>query len=179
MVPAPGEIAEVPLASLLQFNSEGYYGRRIKVQGVVTEQKENSLFIQDGGASLYVKCGQADPVSPGDVVQVVGFPSWANTRRCWKTPFSMSLGIKLSLRRCNVRIDQLPSEDYDTVLVRLRGRLINRIERADEQILVLWRPTNLILNARLNSAKADSRFPGVAKRQRTGIDRRLPGAAGG
>jgi signal transduction histidine kinase len=57
----------------------------------------------------------------------------------------------------HVRIDQLPSEDYDTVLVRLRGRLINRIQRADEQILVL-EATNLILNARLDSAKADNRF---------------------
>jgi signal transduction histidine kinase len=156
-VPAPGEIAQVPLASLLQFNSEGSYGRRVKVQGVVTEQKENSLFIQDGGASLYVKCGQADPVSPGDVVQVVGFPVLGQYAPVLEDATFRVVGHKAQPVPLQARIDQLPSEDYDTVLVRLRGKLINRIERADEQILVL-EATNLILNARLNLAKADSRF---------------------
>jgi len=159
-VPAPGEIAQVPLASLLQFNSEGYYARRVKVQGVVTEQKGNSLFIQDGGASLYVKSGQANPVSPGDVVQVVGFPVLGQYAPVLEDAVFRVIGHQPEAAPVNVRIDQLPSEEYDTVLVRLRGRLINRIERSDEQILVL-EATNLILNARLDSAKADSRVTGL------------------
>ena len=153
----PGEIDEVPLASLLQFNSKGYYGRRIKVQGVVTEQKENSLFIQNGGASLYVKTGQADPVAPGDLVQVVGFPVLGQYAPMVEDAVFHVIGHQAQPAPVQVRIDQLPSEDYDTVLVRLRGRLINRIQRADEQILVL-EATNIILNARLNSVKADDRF---------------------
>jgi signal transduction histidine kinase len=155
--PAPSEIAQVPLASLLQYNSEGYYGRRVKVQGVVTEQKGNSLFIQDGGASLYVKCGQANPVSPGDLVQVIGFPVLGQYAPVLEDAIFRVTGHRSQPAPVHVRIDQLPSEDYDTVLVRLRGRLINRIQRADEQILVL-EATNLILNARLDSAKADNRF---------------------
>jgi signal transduction histidine kinase len=155
-IPAPGEIAEVPLASLLQFNSEGYYGRRVKVVGVVTEQKENSLFIQDGGASLYVKCGQADPVRPGDVVQVVGFPVLGQYAPVLEDAIFHVIGRQPQPAPLRVRIDQLPSEDYDTVLVRLRGKLINRIQRADDQILVL-EAENLILNAHLESAKADAR----------------------
>ena len=155
--PAPTDIAQVPLASLLQFNSEGYYGRRVKVQGVVTEQKENSLFIQDAGASVYVKCGQADPVLPGDVVQVVGFPVLGQYAPVLEDSIFRVIGHQSPPAPVQVRIDQLPTEDYDTVLVRLRGRLINRIERAGEQILVL-EATNLILNARLDSTKADSRF---------------------
>jgi signal transduction histidine kinase len=157
MEPAPGEIDEVPLASLLQFNSKGYYGRRVKVQGVVTEQKENSLFIQNGGASLYVKTGQADPVAPGDLVQVVGFPVLGQYAPMLEDAVFHVIGHQAQPAPVQVRIDQLPSEDYDTVLVRLRGRLINRIQRADEQILVL-EATNIILNARLNSDKADNRF---------------------
>jgi signal transduction histidine kinase len=161
-VPAPSEIAQVPLASLLQFNSEGYFGRRVKVQGVVTEQKENSLFIQDHGASLYVKCGQANPVSPGDVVQVVGFPVLGQYAPVLEDATFRVIGHRSQPAPLPVRIDQLPSEDYDTVLVRLRGRLINRIQRADEQILVL-EATNLILNARLDSTKADNRFTALQK----------------
>jgi signal transduction histidine kinase len=155
-VPAPGEIAEVPLASLLQFNSEGYYGRRVKVQGVVTHQKEGSLFIQDGLASLYVKSAQTNPVWPGDVVQVIGFPVLGQYAPVLEDAIFHVIGHQSEPAPAQVRIDQLPTDDYDTVLVRLRGRLINRIERADEQILVL-EAGNLILNARLNSAKADRR----------------------
>jgi len=156
-VPAPSEIAQVPLASLLQFNSEGYYGRRVKVQGVVTHQKENSLFIQDGRASLYVKSAQTNPVSPGDVVQVIGFPVLGQYAPVLEDAIFHVIGHQPEPAPTRARIDQLPTDDYDTVLVRLNGRLINRIERADEQILVL-EAENLILNARLNSAKADRRF---------------------
>ncbi|HEY3864307.1 MAG TPA: histidine kinase [Verrucomicrobiae bacterium] len=156
-VPPPGDIAEVPLASMLQFNSEGYYGRRIKVKGVVTEQKENSLFIQDGGASLYVKCGQANPVSPGDVVEVAGFPVLGQYAPVLDDAIFKVVGHQAEPAPMAVRIDQLPSEDYDTLLVRLRGKLMNRIQRAGDQILVL-EAENLILNAHLNASKADSRF---------------------
>ena len=58
----------------MRFNSEGYYGRRVKVQGVVTEQKGNSLFIQFRGDGLYVKTYQTNALLPGDVVEVTGFP---------------------------------------------------------------------------------------------------------
>jgi signal transduction histidine kinase len=156
-VPAPGEIAEVPLASLLQFNSQGYYGRRVKVQGVVTQQKENSLFIQDGSASLYVRSTLTNPVAPGDVVQVTGFPVLGQYAPVLEDAIFHVVGHQAEPAPALVRIDQLPSDDYDTVLVRLRGKLMNRIERADEQILVL-EAENLILNARLNSSKADRRF---------------------
>jgi signal transduction histidine kinase len=156
-VPAPSEIAEVPLSSLLQFNSEAFYGRRVKVQGVVTEQKANSLFIQDRGASLYVRSAQADPVSPGDVVQVIGFPVLGQYAPMLEDAIFRVIAHHTAPAPVPVRIDQLPSEEYDTLLVRLQGRLINRIERADEQILVLA-AENIILNARLESIKADTRF---------------------
>jgi signal transduction histidine kinase len=155
--PAPKDTDEVPLASLLQFNSKGYYGRRVKVQGVVTEQKANSLFIQDGGGSLYVKTGQDNSVSPGDVVQVVGFPALGQYAPGLEDAVFRVVGHQPEPQAVNVSIDQLPSEDYNNVLVRLSGRLINRIQRADEQILVL-EATNLILNARLDAGKADARF---------------------
>jgi signal transduction histidine kinase len=170
-VPPPSEIAEVPLASLLQFNSEGYYGRRVKVQGVVTQQKENSLFIQDGRASLYVKSTQTNPVSPGDVVQVIGFPVLGQYAPVLEDAIFHVIGHQAEPAPAQVRIDQLPTDDYDTVLVRLRGRLINRLERGDEQILVL-EAENLILNARLNSAKADRRFlalPNGSELELTGV----------
>jgi signal transduction histidine kinase len=90
-------------------------------------------------------------------VQVVGFPVLGQYAPVLEDAIFQVIGHQAEPAPVSVRIDQLPSEDYDTVLVRLRGKLINRIERADDQILVL-EAENLILNAHLNSSKADSRF---------------------
>ena len=156
-LPAPGNPVEVPMASLLQFNSEGYYGRRVEVRGVVTEQKGSTLFIQDRGATLYVKSDQSTPVVPGDIVKVIGFPVLGQYAPVLEDAVFHRVGHETPPEPVEVGIEQLLSEDYDLVLVRLRGRLMNRVERYDEQVLVL-EAANLILSAHLDNAKADSRI---------------------
>jgi signal transduction histidine kinase len=51
----------------------------------------------------------------------------------------------------------LLSEDYDGELVRLRARLVNHVQRGDEQVLVL-EAENMILSARVDSARAAPNF---------------------
>ncbi len=154
---APGSPVQVPLAALLQFNSEGFYGRRIEVHGVVTEQKANSLFIQDNGASLYVKGLTSVAVIPGDVVKVVGFPVLGQYAPVLEDSVFEKIGHEASPAPVNVEIEQLLTEDYDRELVRIHGVLINRMDRLNEQVLVL-QATNIILSARLDNAKADERI---------------------
>lgn len=154
--PAPGNPVEVPMASLLQFNSEGYYGRRVEVQGVVTEQKGHSLFIQDHGASLYVKSQQSTTVVPGDVVKVIGFPVLGQYAPVLEDAVFQNIGHEMPPAPVDVKIEQLAAEDYDRVLVRLRGRLMNRLERVDEHVLVL-EASNIILSAHLDKSTASDR----------------------
>jgi signal transduction histidine kinase len=156
-LPAPGNPVEVPMASLLQFNSEGYYGRRVQVRGVVTEQKGDSLFIQDHGATLYVKSQQSTPVVPGDVVKVIGFPVLGQYAPVLEDAVFQSVGHEAPPVPVDVGIEQLLTENYDLMLVRLRGRLMNRVDRYDEQVLVL-ESENSILSAHLDSAKTDARI---------------------
>ena len=127
--PPPGNPVEVPMAALLQFNSEGYYGRRVEVHGVVTEQKGNSIFIQDHGASLYVKSQDNTPVAPGDVLQVVGFPVLGQYAPVLEDAVFNKVGHETPPAPADVEIEQLLTEDYDRELVRLRGHLINRMDR--------------------------------------------------
>jgi len=155
--PAPGSPAEVPLAALLQFNSEGYYGRRVEVSGTVTEQKGNSIFIQDHGASLYVKSQQMVSVAPGDILKIVGFPVLGQYAPVLEDALFQKIGHQAPPAPVNVKIEQLLTEDYDRELVRLRGRLISRMDRPGEQVLVL-EATNVILSARLDNAKMDARI---------------------
>ena len=111
--PAPSNPIEVPMGSLLQFNSEGYYGRRVEVRGVVTEQKGSSLFLQDHGATLYVKSEQSTPVIPGDFVKVIGFPVLGQYAPELEDAVYQIVGHESPPVPVNVSIEQLLTEDYD------------------------------------------------------------------
>ncbi len=171
-VPAPSDVVQVPLANLLQFNSQGSYGRLVKVQGVVTEQKGNAVFIQDGGAGLYVKCSHAAAVSPGALLEVTGFPVLNQIAPIVEDATFRVIGQRPVPDPVDVKIDQLPYGDgeYDAVLVRFRARLVNRAERPDEQRLIL-EANNLMLTARLDTCKVDHSF----KALRAGSELELTG----
>ncbi len=158
--PAPGEVVDVPLTQLFQFNPPGYYGRRVRVQGAVTAQKGSSLFIQDHGEGLSIKTHATNLLVPGDIVSVTGFPRVGQYSPVLEDAVVRRLSHGAPPPPLNVRIDQLLSEDYDGELVRLKGRLMNRVQRGDEQVMVL-EAENLILSARVDSAKADSSFNGL------------------
>ena len=74
--PPPGEPKDVSIASLAQFNSDGYYGNLVMVKGVVTLQKpDGPLFVQNGGYGLCVQLAQSRPARSrrrGD-----GFPGYS------------------------------------------------------------------------------------------------------
>jgi signal transduction histidine kinase len=152
---APAETVEIPLAQLFQFNS--HYGQRVRVQGVVTEQKGSSLFIQDQGEGLSITTHQTNQYIPGDLVAVTGFPRVGQYSPVLEDAVIRRFGHRPPPAPITVRIDQLLSEDYNGELVRLRGRLMNRVQRGDERVLVL-EAENLILSARIDAANADSRF---------------------
>jgi signal transduction histidine kinase len=145
------------LAQLFRFNSGSYYGHRVQVEGVVTEQKGGSIFIQDQGEGLSVKTHQTNVFVPGDIVSVVGFPAVGHY-----SPVLEDSVVRQVLRGAppapvNVRPDDLLSEDYDGELVRLRARLVNHVQRGDEQVLVL-EAENMILSARVDSVRAAPNF---------------------
>jgi signal transduction histidine kinase len=155
--PAASDPVEVPLAGLLQFNSQGYYGHRVKVRGVVTEQKGDSVFIQEHSARLSVKTQQTARFFPGDRVEVIGFPVLGPHAPVLEDAILRPIGRQSPPAPVDIAIDQLPSEDYEAQLVRLRAPLINRIRRFDQQVLVLD-ASNLIVNALLDNANLDRRF---------------------
>ncbi len=151
------EVIEVPLAQLFQFNPGSYYGRRVKVQGIVTEQKGGSFFIQDKGEGLSVKTHETNIFLPGDVVSVTGFPAVGQYSPVLEDSVVRRLERGAPPAPVNVMPDQLLSEDYDSDLVRLRARLMNHVQRGDEQVLVL-EAEYMILSARVDSAHTDKDF---------------------
>jgi signal transduction histidine kinase len=78
-VPAPAnpfDTPTLPVISLMQFTPQFSHGHRIHVRGVVTcQQPGNFLWIQDGAKGLCIQSHQAGTLSPGDDVDVLGFPA--------------------------------------------------------------------------------------------------------
>lgn len=76
IMPAP-RIEDLPITridELLQFSQSGYSGHRVKVRGTVTHHEPGrALWIRDGGRGLEVATTQATSVSPGELVEIVGF----------------------------------------------------------------------------------------------------------
>lgn len=76
VTPAPSveDLPVTPINELLQFSQSGFSGHRVKVRGVVTHHEPGrTLWLQDGGRGLEVASNRDVVLSPGDMVEVVGF----------------------------------------------------------------------------------------------------------
>jgi signal transduction histidine kinase len=68
-----------PLNAIAQYRRDRLANGQVHVKGVVTYQRKGQdLFLQDASGGLQVKSKLAVSVSPGDVVEAVGFPAVEN-----------------------------------------------------------------------------------------------------
>jgi len=66
-----------PLNNLAQYRSDHTLGQRVHVCGVVTYQRPGEdVFLQDATGGMQVRSRQLDLVTPGEMVEAVGFPSF-------------------------------------------------------------------------------------------------------
>jgi signal transduction histidine kinase len=158
--PSHGQPEEVSISSLAQFNSGGYYGNLVKVSGVVTLQKsDGTLFIQNQGYGLYVQVAQPAELAPGDHVIVSGYSALGQY-----VPILEDATVQL------MDHDEPPlpipadlatllnaPENFEGVLVHLKASLMNLVESAGRQTLVL-QSSNSIFTANIDNAQADEHF---------------------
>ncbi len=75
---APSDPFAIPtqsISSLFRFTPQGVHGHRVLVRGTVTLCDGETLYLQDGEAGLYVETLDEGRLKPGEVVEVLGFPS--------------------------------------------------------------------------------------------------------
>lgn len=158
--PPPRQPEEVSIASLAQFNSVGYYGNLVKVSGVVTLQKpDGTLFIQNKGYGLYVQADQPVKLIPGDRVMVAGYSALGQYVPTLEDATVQFLGHSETPSPIPADLETLLNapEDFDGLLVHLQANLMNLVESAGRQTLVL-QSSNSIFTATLENAQADERF---------------------
>jgi signal transduction histidine kinase len=175
-VPPESEISKVALKNLARFDFADFYGRRVEVQGIVTERNENSLIIQNGDTGLYIKTVETNRVTTGDCLAAIGFPTPSQYAPSLEDATLRVIGHSSEPAPAGITVEQLPSENYENLLVRVHSRLMNRIERANEEILTLEAP-NLIVNARLPLSRSGGSLSSLQKGsllELTGVCRAVP-----
>jgi PAS domain S-box-containing protein len=150
--PAPSDPFALPLrtlASLLQFSTRRNFGHRVRVKGTVTFQRHgDGIYIKDETEDIYVQTAQEDPLVPGDVVEVVGFPMLGDFQPSMADAIYRKVGKGPAPQPVAAPDNLDNAEGLDTSLVRIQGRLLDAMLVPGDKILVL-QSTNLIVRAEL------------------------------
>jgi signal transduction histidine kinase len=171
--PSPEQPKEVSIASLAQFNSGGYYGNLVKISGVVTLQKaDGTLFIQNQGSGLCVQVAQTAKLAPGDRVMVLGYSALGQYVPMLEDATVQLIGHGEPPLAIPADLETLLNapEDFTGVLVHLNATLMNLVESAGRQTLVL-QSSNSIFTANIENSHADEHF----KSQKLGSEIALTG----
>jgi signal transduction histidine kinase len=158
--PSAPQPKEISIDNLAQFNSSGFSGNLVKVSGVVTLQKpDGTLFVQNGEYGLAVQLVQSASLEPGDRVIVSGYSALGQYVPILEdaTAQLLSHGSPLSPVMTDLQTLLDRPENFDGTLVKLKADLINFVESADRQTLVL-QSSNSFFTATFESAKRDDRF---------------------
>lgn len=157
--PAPPEpFAAVlrPLSSLQRFTAEGLSGHRIHVRGVVVfQQPGRLLYISDGRNGLRVETRQSIGLRSGDIVDVLGFPHLADFKPILQDATFQRRGTGPPPQPLDLTAKQLLEGDYDSTLVSIKARLLEKSLLPEQQTLLL-EAGGLMFNAALEGLKSDS-----------------------
>jgi len=126
-----------PIGMVARFAPRRSPGHRIRVQGVVTFQDANAIYLSDGQTGLRVQTSQSDRFKPGDRLDVAGFPRASDYTLTVEDAACRRIASQAPLTPIPVRADQVLDGDYDSLPVAIEGRLLARSILADSQTLVL------------------------------------------
>ena len=127
---------------LLRFRSDANASQRVMVQGVVTLRVAGRLYIQDESGSLQVLASNT-PVSVGDLVEAVGYPSPSQQGPVLEDAVIRRLGQGMANEPTAVLAEQILSGSYDNRLVTLEARVVSQGGSLAQQTLMLQSGYNL------------------------------------
>jgi len=147
--PPPPDAFAIPLRSLqsvLTFGAEGAGAHRTKIAGTVSYQRlGRGLYLQEGDQGIYVQTTQATVTPPGTKVEAVGFSAAGAYSPVLESAKFKVLGSAEppAARRANASEmignlgEGFPTAPYDSLLVRTQGWVVERIQRAGDEVVVL------------------------------------------
>ena len=128
---APGPFREplIPINTIGQYHRGRASGDRVHVKGVVTYQRTGEdVFISDTTEGLQIKSSQIFSLSPGDVIEAVGFPAVENFLPVLEDAvFRKTDEPRTDVLPKNVPIEQLLQGLHHADLITLKGKLLDRL----------------------------------------------------
>ena len=133
-----GDLFNAPLLalnSLGQFKRNRDLGERVHVRGVVTCQRPGEdLFIQDATSGMQIKSSQTNLLTPGEVVDVIGFPGFDHFLPVLEdATFRAAAEPRQTLKPAAAVIKELQGGFRHASLITLQGRVLNRNQPASEE----------------------------------------------
>ncbi len=156
----PFEMPSRSIGSLFQFTPQENYGHRVKLTGTVTLFVPGKLYLQDEHRGVLAETKGAEPLAPGDILEVLGFPSQGDYTPMLQDAVYRKIRSSSPPAAVRVTTDDALSGNFDSELVQISARVIDRTWRGNEQFLLL-QDSNVIFQANLEGAGGADNFAGV------------------
>jgi signal transduction histidine kinase/CheY-like chemotaxis protein len=127
-----------PVSGLLRFTPSPALNHRVHIRGTVTLAWPGRLLcIQDGLHGLCAQTDQTTPLSPGELVDVIGFPIIGAFTPSLSRATYRAAGGQQPVSAVPVTADQALRGNHDAGLVELEGQLIGQDDSASDPTIVL------------------------------------------
>ncbi len=154
----PFEEPVISLNSLAQYHRGHELGRRVHVKGTVTHQRPGEdLFLQDATGGMRVKTRQLETVTPGQVVEAVGFADFEKFLPVLQDAIFRTNGAAVTAVAPRLVAEaELQAGLHHAGYVTLRGKLLDRVaswrqDRAGagvyQRIVLMLQGSNLLFAA--------------------------------
>ncbi len=134
----PFSAPQMSIANLQQFGFQTALGHRIKVAGTVTAIiGSNATYVADRTGSLYIDARTGPHLVPGDRVEALGYPGFFESHVRLDDGSIRLIRPGAAPHPTSITVDQAISGAFDSVLVSMEGRIVNRSVLPNEEQLVL------------------------------------------
>jgi signal transduction histidine kinase len=120
-----------PLNGIAQYRVGLSPGNQVHIKGTaVYQRKGEDLFLEDGTSGLEIKSKLDLSVSPGDIVEAVGFPAVENQLPVLEDAVFRKTGeAPVSLQPLSVPVAELQKGLHHADFITLQGRLLDRMDK--------------------------------------------------
>ena len=163
--PAPFRPFTLPISSvsgLLRFSPKPASNHRVHIRGIVTlAWPGRMLCIRDGLQGLCAQTDQTTPLTPGELVDVIGFPITGAFTPTLSYATYEATGFHQPVPYVAVTADQALLGNHDAELVELEGQLVGQDETASDPSIVLSAQNHLF--SAVLPAQSRARLPAWRK----------------
>jgi len=136
--PDPFSAPVTPIEGLLQFSPSAEPGHRLRVQGAVTmSQPQGPTYIMDATGAMVVQNHGRIALSPGDLVDVAGFPAPGDFSTVMRDGEIRKIRSGPPPGVSGISADDIVEDGYDARLIQIDGLLVDRIENQTGVTLVV------------------------------------------